>query len=421
MGDILRGRFADISAGDHIVFIYDDTSELMAFAVPFIKDGLAKRERCLCVIGDLSPAEVTEALAAGGVDVARESQRGALEVLRGEEFAGPPPVDPLRLADAVRKRAQEAESNGFAGQRIAGEMTWVLTASLPGRALVEYELLLEGAADSLTIACMYRKDRFDPAVLQQMIRTHAKVVAGDYVYLSLSALFQNLARADLQGLAKSARERRVPKAEFFFHQGDPAAEVFMLMNGMVKLVRTDPDGRSVILRIANPIEPFGARAALGATSRFASAEALEDSRALVWDSATILQAIMTHPAVSLNAIRLLEERVDEERGRLLDLATVGVEQRLARLLLRLERTVGRKSPAGVVLGVSLSGQDLAELVITTPYTISRILAEWRRLRIADVRREQILLQDPERIAAIAALRTGRELPEVGKSGPAARE
>lgn len=421
MGDVHRRRFGDITAGDHIVFIYDDISELTAFSVPFIKEGLAKGERCLYVVGDLSLAEATEAFAAGGVDVARESQRGALEVMTGAEYAGPPPIDPLRMADRVHEREKEAESNGFAGLRIAGEMTWVLTAPVPDRALAEYELLLDSSTGSPTLACLYRRDRFDPAVLQQMIRTHAKVVAGDYVYLSLSTLFQNLARADLQELAKSARERRIPKAGFFFHQGDPADEVFMLMSGMVKVVRTDPDRRSVILRIVNPIEPFGDRAALGGTHRLASAEALEDSRALAWDSGTILQAIMTHPAVSLNAIRLMEERVEKERGRILDLATMGVEQRLARLLLRLDRSVGRKTAAGVVIGVSLSGQDLAELVITTPYTISRILADWRRLGIADVQREQILLQDPERIAAIAALRTGGELPEAGKSGPPAGE
>lgn len=413
MGDVQRRRFGHISAGDHIIFIYDDTSELTAFAVPFIQEGLAKGERCLYVLGDQSLAEAVEAFSARGVDVAEESQRGSLEVVTGEKFAGPPPIDPLRLADLVRTRGKEAESGGFTGLRLAGDMIWALKASVPDRALVEFEHLLERADRSLTIGCMYRRDRFDPAFLQQMIRTHAKVVAGDYVYLSLSALFHNLARADLQELTKSARERRIPKGGFYYHQGDPAAEVFMLMSGMVKLVRTDPDGRSIIMRIVNPIEPFGDRAALGGASRFVSAEALEDSRALAWDSSTLLQAIITHPGVSLNAIRLLEEGVEEERGRLLDLATAGVEQRLARLLLRLAQSVGRKTAEGVVLPMSLSGQDLAELVITTPYTISRILADWRRLHFADVQREQILLQDQERIAAIADMSRRGELPRDG--------
>lgn len=420
MSDVQKWRFGDVSAGDHIVFIYDETPELTAFAAPFIKEGLAKGERCLYVLGDFGVTEATEALVAEGVDVDRENQRGALTLMTDEEFAGPPPIDPSRLADLIHRKATEVASSGFTGLRIAGEMTWTLKAPIPDRALVEYELLLEESTGPgfLTVACMYQRDRFDPAVLQQLIRNHAKVVAADYVYLSLSTLFQNLARGDLQELAKSAHERRVPKGGFFFHQGDAPSEVFVLMNGMVKLVRTDPDGRGVILRIIKPVEPFGDRAALGGGGgRLASAEALEDSRALAWDSAAILHVITTHPALSLNAIRFLEERLEKERGRLLDIATAGVEQRLARQLLRLAQSVGRKTAEGAVIGVSLSGQDLAELVITTPYTISRILADWRRLGIADVQRERILLRDQKRLAAIADMRARGELPEFGKSDP----
>lgn len=398
--------------GDHVVLIYEDTPELTAFAAPFIKEGLARGERCLSIVDDLERTEITEALAAKGVDVTREDQRGALVLMNAEQFAGPPPFDPKRMIELIRRRITEATSHGFAGLRIAGEMTWTIKAGVSDRALGEYELLLEKAAGPgpLTVACLYRRDRFDPAVLQHMIRSHPKVIADDSVYLSLSALFQNLTQADLQELVRSSHERCVPKGGFYFHQGDPAPAVYMLTSGMVKLVRTDSDGHSVILRIAKPIEPFGDRLALGSATRLASAQALEDSRALAWDRPAILQAITTHPEVSLNAVRLFEERVEQERSRLQDLATSGVERRLARLLLRLAQSIGRKTVRGLAIEVSLSGQDLAELVIATPYTVSRILADWRRLGIADAQRDRILLLDPKRVAAVAHMHMGEELP-----------
>lgn len=414
MTDDTRQGAGRASPGDHVVFIYEDTPELAAFAASFIKEGLARGERCLNIVDDLERTESTEALAAEGVDVTREDQRGALVLMNAKEFAGPPPFDPKRMIELIRSRMTEARSRGFAGLRIAGEMTWTIKAGVPDRALVEFELLLEKAAGPgpLTVACLYRRDRFDPAVLQQMIRSHRKVIADDPVYLSLSALFQNLTQADLQELVRSSRECCIPKGGFYFHQGDSAPEVYMLTGGMVKLVRTDSDGHSVILRIVKPIEPFGDRLALGSDTRLASAQALEDSRALAWDRPAILQAIMTKPAVSLNAVRLFEERVEQERSRLQDLATSGVERRLARLLLRLAQSVGRKTVRGLAIEVSLSGQDLAELVIATPYTVSRILADWRRLGIADSQRDRILLLDPERIAGVAQLHVGGELPKM---------
>jgi CRP/FNR family transcriptional regulator, nitrogen oxide reductase regulator len=399
---------------DHVVFIYENAAELTAFAVPFVKEGLARGERCLYVVDDPERTQITEALVAGGVDVTQEHERGAFVLMNAEQFAGPPPFDPVRLIELIRRRMTEAGSRGFTGLRIAGQMTWTIEARVSDRALVEFELLLEKAGSGpLTVACMYRRDRFNRAVLQQMIRSHPIVIADDSVYLSLSPLFQGLTPADLQGLARSSRERRIPKGGFYFHQGDPvrAPEVCMLTYGMVKLVRTDSDGHSVILRIVEPMGLFGDPLSMGSPTRLASAQALEDSRALIWDGRTILPAITTHPAVSLNAVRLFEERLEEERSRLHDLATSDVERRLARLLLRLAQSIGRRTVRGLAIDVSLSGQDLAELAVATPYTVSRILADWRRLSIADAQRDRILLLDPERVAAVAQMRVGGETPQ----------
>jgi Crp-like helix-turn-helix protein len=51
--------------------------------------------------------------------------------------------------------------------------------------------------------------------------------------------------------------------------------------------------------------------------------------------------------------------------------------------------------------VPFSRQDLAELIVTSPYTVSRILAEWRRHDILDAQRTRIIVRDRERLAAIA--------------------
>ena len=124
--------------------------------------------------------------------------------------------------------------------------------------------------------------------------------------------------------------------------------------------------------------------------------------------------MLTHPAVSVNALRSSGERVEEFVSRLQDLATSSVERRLARLLLRLAHSVGRETVHGVAIGVSLSGQDLAELVITTPYTVSRVLADWRRLGIADAQRERIVILDLKRMAAVAGLPDKGDLTKRGE-------
>jgi CRP-like cAMP-binding protein len=160
------------------------------------------------------------------------------------------------------------------------------------------------------------------------------------------------------------------------------------------------------------------RKALVGTARMASAQALEDSRALVWKAPAFHQVMLKHPEVSLNAVHLMAERIEQERNRLLELASSSVERRLARLLLRLAQSMGRRTPSGVAIEIPLSGHDLAELAITTPYTVSRVLAEWRRLRVVDAGRERILVLDQQRIAALAGAHLSNELPNLGEGSRA---
>jgi CRP-like cAMP-binding protein len=417
---VLTRELAELRPGDHVLVIYEDPVDLITFVVPFLQQGLARGEQVLYVVNDLRLSQVTEALAAEGVDVAREIERGALVFLNAQEYYSSPRVDASHLVELNRGRVSDARARHFAGLRLAAEMTWALKMGVPEDALVEYESLLDdaykGLGPLLTAACMYRRGRFTPAHLARLLRSHAKVVAGDHVLVSLNPLFQNLAEPDLHALLQSASERRIPTGSFFYNQGDEASEIFLLTNGKVKLVRTDPDGRSVIFGLMVQTELIGQADVLAKRPRLWSAQALEDSRALVWDVETMLQAMMRHPTIGLNLAQLMSQRIEEILTRVEDLSLLRVEQRFARLLLRLARTLGRPTPQGTVLEVPLSGQDLAEMAGTTQYTVSRLLADWRRLDIVDAQRDRILILQPLRLAAIAGEADRAEAADPAEGG-----
>jgi CRP/FNR family transcriptional regulator, nitrogen oxide reductase regulator len=400
-----RPGFGTAEPGDHIIVIYEEAAEGLAFVTRYIAEGLAKGERCIYIIGDFATAEVTQALVAERVDVDHEIARGALAFLTAQEFYALPPFDPLQTVALLQKRLARPNSPGFAGVRIAGGMTWTRELSIPDDPVEEYESLLNMALGpgAVTAACLYRRDLFSLAFLQRLIRNHAKVVADDSVYLILSGLFQNLARTDLQKMLRAAGDHRRRKGEFFFRQGDPANEMFVLTAGKVKLVRADDEGRGVIFRIVSPAEPFG-EDELGETPRAISAQTLEDSRALVWDAATIVQVMMDHPVVAVSAVRLMATYIRKQQGLLLEVAASRVERRLARLLLRFARSMGHKTLRGIAIELPLLGQDLADMAISTPYTVSRLLARWKRLGIIDGERERILILDEGDLAAIAGVR-----------------
>lgn len=215
------------------------------------------------------------------------------------------------------------------------------------------------------------------------------------------SLLQGLTQAEQEEAMRMARRRRVRRHGFFFHQGQEAHSLYALLRGRVKMLQTTPEGQEVILHIVTPGEVFGAIAVLTETTYPASAQALEESEALVWDGGTMAWLMERYPRIAWNLLPLLLARLREAQDRLRELATERVERRIARTLLRLARQVGRKVEGGVLLDLPLSRQDLAEMTGTTLYTVSRVLSRWEQEGLVEAGRERVLIRSPHGLVSIA--------------------
>jgi CRP-like cAMP-binding protein len=98
------------------------------------------------------------------------------------------------------------------------------------------------------------------------------------------------------------------------------------------------------------------------------------------------------------------------QDRLRELATERVERRLARMLLRLARQSGQKVTGGILIDLPLSRQNLAEMIGTTLYTVSRILSQWEAHGLVETGRERVVIRRPHGLVVIAD-----DLPEVDEA------
>jgi CRP/FNR family transcriptional regulator, nitrogen oxide reductase regulator len=220
-------------------------------------------------------------------------------------------------------------------------------------------------------------------------------------YLRKSILFQGMDDESLLEVMRAGRLRRVKDGAFFFHQGDPATILYVLVEGRVKFTQVTAEGHQVIVRVSGPGEMFGAVAALGDAAHPASGEATADSVALGWRSEVISGLLERFPRLSLNVVRFLAGRVKEFQDRYRELATERVERRVAHALLRLAAQIGRPEDGGTLIDLTLSRQDIAEMTGTTIFTASRILSGWEGQGIIESGRERVLVRNPARLEAIA--------------------
>jgi CRP-like cAMP-binding protein len=205
-------------------------------------------------------------------------------------------------------------------------------------------------------------------------------------------LFSDVAPSDCASIISAGREKHYRRKQTIFSEGDPVRQVVFLLSGFVKIIQVGSNGDEVILRVNGVGEIVGAFRLSINHHHGSTAQAIQPSTGIVWDSATFERLLERFPAFRRNTFRALEERLQEMEQRFREVSTEKVGSRLSSELLRLSNRLGRTVNGGC-LEISLSRSELAQLTGTTLFTVSRLLCQWQKLGIVSIGREAVLVLD----------------------------
>jgi CRP/FNR family cyclic AMP-dependent transcriptional regulator len=187
-------------------------------------------------------------------------------------------------------------------------------------------------------------------------------------------------------------------------EGEDARGVFVLCSGRVKLTSTSKDGNTVIVRIAEAGEILGASATILGNSYKVSAETLEPAQLNFVRRDDFLRLLSSHSEASMHIARQLSEKYQSAQR---DIRSLGlsrtVAEKLAKLLLDWCVQGGEQTPRGVRLKVLLTHEEIAQMVGSTRETITRLLSDFRRHKIIEVKGSTMLVtqkNDLERMVSI---------------------
>ena len=211
--------------------------------------------------------------------------------------------------------------------------------------------------------------------------------------------FRTLSPADRQVVAAATREVRVPAGKVLFGQGQAADTVWAVKEGLIRIVKHGPGGRQIVLEVIPPGELFGAIAALDNRPYPASAIAAEPS--VVWrmPAALACDLCAKHPTLRVAILDQVTSRLRSAHDRLRSVALERIEQRLARMLLALQNRIGKHKDGVTVL--SVTRQELADMVGTTVETTIRVTSKWQQAGVVRSARHRIELVDLHAIEEIA--------------------
>ena len=195
-------------------------------------------------------------------------------------------------------------------------------------------------------------------------------------------LFCDLPREALIKLQDIKATSVYPKGALLCLEGQPPRGIFVLCTGRAKLTTTSAEGKSIILRIAEPGEVLGLTAVVSNSPYEATIETLEPSQANFISHADFVHFIEEYPDVGLKVAKQLTHNCKCAYGEIRSIGlSNSVPEKIAKLVLRWAETplsLPRKAPHEIPIRVTLTQEEIAQFVGTSRETVSRVLSEFRR-------------------------------------------
>ncbi|MEO8609502.1 MAG: Crp/Fnr family transcriptional regulator [Chloroflexota bacterium] len=208
--------------------------------------------------------------------------------------------------------------------------------------------------------------------------------------------FETLSPDQLAWLAAQTIRRRFETGEMIFLEGEPAAGLWFIEAGRVKIFKLNPDGEEHILHFLGTGNTFNDIAALDGGLNPANAAALSEVSVWLVPSGVLGDLLVGDGQVALKVVRILAGRVRTLVQQIEDLALYSVTIRLARFLLK-----QTEDPA--LSGPGVTRAAIAAHLATKPETVSRALRTLEENRAIRFDRHRILITNENLLRTIAAL------------------
>jgi CRP/FNR family transcriptional regulator len=207
-------------------------------------------------------------------------------------------------------------------------------------------------------------------------------------------LFCDLPPQALEDLDRIKYSSLYSKGSVLFVEGQMPSGVFILCTGRAKLTTRLADGRSRILRVAEPGELLGLSATISGNPYEATAEILDLCQVNFINGEDFLGFLLEHGQACLNVARHLsfDLRAVYHRARTL-MAPLTASEKLSRLLLDWAEERGESTDRGIKLKAALTQEEIAQFIGTSRETVTRLLGELKRKEVIDKKGSNMVIRN----------------------------
>lgn len=209
-----------------------------------------------------------------------------------------------------------------------------------------------------------------------------------------------LPKAQADAVRRASTTRVCNRGEFVFDPVEHPAHVYLLEEGLVRIVRLSPSGEELTLGYVRPGELFGAVSVIAGSARESFAEARTRVRVLRIPKGIFFKTVRANNSVLYEMTKLIGGRLVRCQSRIADLVFRDVRSRLANMLLSLAREYGHQTDRGLAIGLPLTQAEMATLIGTTRQSVNAVVHEMTAAGLVVRRGRELLITDLHALRAL---------------------
>jgi len=212
-------------------------------------------------------------------------------------------------------------------------------------------------------------------------------------------LFRHLDSQELEEISLNKIAETYQRGAIIYHEGNRMKGFYCVQKGIIKIYKTGIDGKEQIVRFAKTGDMIGYRSVVSNEPACTTTEVLEESVLCHIPAKILFKLIQGNGKFAVELMKLTCKELGEANSYITDLAQKTVKERLAEILIHLYEEFGEDTLG--VLKISLTREELSNIVGTATESIIRLLSEFKNLGYLEVKGRKIKILDKPGLKHIA--------------------
>ncbi len=207
------------------------------------------------------------------------------------------------------------------------------------------------------------------------------------------SFFCQLPPHTLEAFEKIKFPSALPKGSVLFVEGQMPRGIYLLCRGRVKLSINSSDGKTMILKIAEPGEVLGMHACVSNIPYELTAETVQPCQVVFIKKDDFQKFLEEHGTACLQAAQHLSGNCHSAYDMIRAIGlSHSASEKLARMLLELA-VEGEPTKDGIRVKLALTHEEIAQVIGTSRETVTRLLGGFRKKQYATLRGSTLLIKN----------------------------